>query len=461
MAPAITITQGPGSGAKAGVARTADYGAAAVSVVGTVSDIRPGLIIEARVMSGANEIVGWTRPASGFVNDGTTFKGTYAVGGGREIAITSVTAHATTPVVTLSANHGWASGLTFPVVFNGTSGGPAGWEGGTFTATSTGLNTFTVSADTSTLTPTGGEIVLDVLIPSGGFYTFEFRTIDLDGSAIWTDTTQTATWGVGVFGVILGQSNMQDMHETIDTPDVADAKVGFYVNSVGTGGTHAQNVWFDPVVTPTGNGITKLANELQAHVTADYGDIPVFIVSLAVAGSALTPSADYAGGGFWHKSEQDRSELYTNTLANFDTATPHRNVEFILWQQGEAEATKTGATTLTIGGTDATRNIWNGGWQEPFESFLRWLRRDFITHTGSDTPVPVVVGHLAPLFTNYLVQRLFASSTIKEDQTKAALDNDLGLVAAMDVDRQQAWHPGWLYNGAAHHASHDRHGVCP
>jgi hypothetical protein len=433
MAPSITITKGPGSGLKAGVCRTSESGADRVTIEGAISEISPGLQIEMRVMSGANEIVGWRRATDGFKNDGSSFKGTYGMGGGgRALDISSVTAHATAPVVTTATNHGWASGLTFNVTFDGTTGGPAGWEDGTFVATSTGLNTFTVGADTTTFTPTGGEAQLDTLIPCGGFYTFEFRTIDLDGTAIFTDTSQTATWGVGVMGVILGQSNMQDMHETIDTPDIADAKVGLYVNSIGGGGTHPEDEWFDPVATPTGNGITKLANELQAHITADYGDIPVFIVSLATAGSALTVDADYAGGGHWFNGHQDTAALFRNTLIDFDNSSPSRTVEFILWQQGEAEATKTAAQTLLVGGAQATQNIGAGEWYQAFQGFLRKLKGNFLGNLNHEPAI--AIGHVASLFVSYLVQRTINSSTIREDQTKVALEEGLGLIAANDVE---------------------------
>lgn len=266
--------------------------------------------------------------------------------GPRYLAISSISSHATTPTVTTAVNHGYPSGTTFEVDIQGTSGGaPDADINGSKTATSTGVNTFTVPGDTSTTAPTGGTVTVPEAVPWGGWYNWDFRIVNSSGTVQYSDLTDTKRWGVGFLFLILGQSNTVGFYFLKSTPDAAHAMVSAYMNAVSVASTNIANRWTDLTAVGEGNGLHTFLNQVRTDVNAQYGaDIPVGAVCEALGATGLIPLGDWNGAGFWLDEPQGPFEFARTALVD---ATGAQRVAGISYQQGEAESAATDTANAT------------------------------------------------------------------------------------------------------------------
>ena len=184
------------------------------------------------------------------------------------------------------------------------------------------------------------EIVLDDVVPTGGWYKWSFRTYSYD-RLIATDN-QSVAWGVGVVGLLLGQSNQQEMWSTYSaiSPATSNDKVAVWLNAKPDGSTLDVNTWANADTHTIGNGVYKLGDVIQSGLADDasHGDIPVFLVGVAIGATSLLEWADWASAGCW-LTDIGGSGLDAYLQSTLYAATGSYNAEFVMWHQGEAEAT--------------------------------------------------------------------------------------------------------------------------
>jgi Ca2+-binding RTX toxin-like protein len=142
-------------------------------------------------------------------------------------------------------------------------------------------------------------------VPQGDGYTLQTQTAGV---------TTPQKLAIGVIVAALGQSNMAKWFyggNAVDLPQHGymsrDGSIGYV-----SGG-------------PAREFVSDLSQALGA---------PVLIVNTAVGGTALTPAAD-AGNGYW--LDQEPGSLYANAVAAIDKVGG--KAEFVLWAQGETDAT--------------------------------------------------------------------------------------------------------------------------
>jgi hypothetical protein len=207
------------------------------------------------------------------------------------------------------------------IVLHGTSTEVLSWTPAPIERNTLGVGTFNVAFP---------EIDL------GGWYNFQFRASTRDGTA-QTDN-KTVKWGVGLLFMLMGQSNSVQIYTEESTPDVADDKIGAWLNltPASYSGTK-QAEWLDLGTDTMGDGLHKLLNRIQAGVTEDtgaLGDIPVGVIAFGVGSSAVTELGNWLDAGLWRKGQT----LYTAAMGLLHGALGNTKVEGVLWQQGENEA---------------------------------------------------------------------------------------------------------------------------
>lgn len=407
----ITLTGGVGADVASGVTNRATD--------------RLEAFLEFRIVQdgGSTEVVTWTRPPEQELHlVGLTGTWEARLDGDRRIAISAITTGAST-TITLATAHGHTT-TNFTVTLAGT--GVAGLDG-THTATQTSLTAFTVPVTTSGTPAAAGHATLEGQVPVGSWYNWDFRMVNAAGTVLYSDLSATSKWGVGLLGVIFGQSNAQGLYTKESSPASADANVGVYLNS--TSPTGDENTWIDIVTgqKPQGNGIHALINDLQAAATTAFGmaGMPIGIIGAAVNASALIEEAAFTVPAVWWLDERETG-VYETARELIVAATDHQNLEFILWQQGEAETTTVQANGFLIE---------PGTYYREFTRLHGRIKADYKTVNGAETPV--IMGGIANLFAQFLGNcsaMLNAREVVLEDILRYATDNNLGFVYAGDVE---------------------------
>lgn len=439
MAAGIAITggvtkHGAVAGDKEVVQRTTAQGAEHVAISGTFTDITGGVpkSIEARVVldGGSTEVTQWAQLDEMVVGDGV-WSG--KLPSQRSISISSISS-ASPAVVTLASNHGYPSGVTFPVTLHGATGGSPANPDGALTATSTGTNTFSVAIDTSTTAPTvatTANVLIGESCPIGGWYNFDLRLKDQNGTVLHTDSSSTAKWGVGIVVAFTGQSNVDKFTSIGDASLTPDAKTSCYIYATGGVRTAASATsalqWIDlggGATYEQGNGLITFLNDLQAAVTSAIADVPVAAISVAASGAALVPEANYVLAGVW-SDVNDPSGLFHTRMNAIEAATGRSDVEAVIWQQGEAEA-----TVVNILGTLIS--------SDRYYNALRTLHEATVARLNSyygDTAF--IVSGPSRLFSasgGNTTAPFSARAFVIDAQLRYAHDNNLGYVFANDVE---------------------------
>ena len=442
MAAGIAITGGvTAHGAVAGdkevVQRTTAQGAGDVQISGTFTDITGDpKVIEARVVldGGSTEVTQWAPLSQQVVGDGV-WSGKLPES--RVIDVSSASA-ASPCAITLASNHGYPTGVTFPVTLSGVTGGSPVNPDGELTATSTGTNTFTVAVDTSTTAPTvtGAQVTIGEACPIGGWYNFDLRLKDGDGTVLHTDDTSTAKWGVGIVVALAGQSNMNRVCTVGDGLLTPDAKTSCYLVSGVRSGASATSAsqWIDlggGATYEQGNGLITFLNNLQSAVASAIADVPVAAINVAIDGSALVPECNYVSAGYWDDAGNESGTFHTR-IGHIETATGLRNIEAVVWQQGEAEA-----TTVNILGTLITSDRYYSAFERLHAAFVRELN----SYYGDTALLVSGPGRLFSASGGNSTASVSGRSFVQDAQLRYAHDNNLGYVFTGDIEVHEGLTP--------------------
>lgn len=247
------------------------------------------------------------------------------------------------------------------------------------------------------------SFTIDESVPTGGWYKWSFRLYS--GNTLLVEEDHSVAWGVGVVGLLLGQSNMQEMWTTFDSPTASNTRVSVWLNGVPEGSTLSTSAWGAPSEHDVGDGVYKLAAEIQAGLADDsaHGDIPVGLVGAAIGATSLLSWANWASAGCW-LTEIGGGSLEAYIDSTLKAATGERRVEFVAWHQGEAEA-----TARFVNGRSPKPNEYGSALRQLYDTLSD------ICETHHST-LPFIVGTVGRLFTYDSTVTLSTSSLYAETQ---------------------------------------------
>lgn len=179
--------------------------------------------------------------------------------------------------------------------------------------TTTEVVTWTV-IDASLL---GGAYSGTLTVPEGGWYNMQVRKSDQPAVTVIGNT-----FGVGIVIGVIGQSLAHGLFTSISSPDTPNALLSMHNKTSG---------W----VTCTGNGAIKLGNMLATTLS-----LPIGLLDYGVGGAALyyeargTPPNDL----WWLDEIGHTSSLWDDFVTANGLVS---GVEYILWIQGEQDASST------------------------------------------------------------------------------------------------------------------------
>lgn len=253
-------------------------------------------------------------------------------GAGRVASVTVGAVAQPEPTVTitpyeLSANRVFQrDGTSKTVALSGTyTGAPAAIEARIVDADTSAAVTAWATLDAA---PAGGAFSGTVAVPQGCFYKPQYRAA---GGASAT-VTSTNKFGVGIVGLLIGQSNMVNRRGTSFKSPLGDKRSFEYragvfaragnINDAAPANTEVGDAGYGTATVQSNraDGFILLANLLaQAH------NLPVCLIEKANGGSAIASWVTTLSGSNW-----------TAAVAELNGAGG--DMEFALWHQGESDA---------------------------------------------------------------------------------------------------------------------------
>ena len=222
---------------------------------------------------------------------------------------------------------------------------------------------------------TTGGVIHDV--PQGDGYSLQIKT----GS-----TTTSEDLAVGAVIFTMGQSNIE---RWFNEP-----------TAIATSAPSTYQMLPDGTVEPVEGGASKYF----VSVYAQQLGVPVLIVDGATGGTALLKEAD-KGNGYW--LDTSAGSLYSRALATLEKVGG--SVEFVLWAQGE---------------TDATADISTSKYAPALTILMARIQSDF-------SPLKILVQELGPHAENGINDDKYDAVRLAQHQVVDALANvDFGALAA-------------------------------